>query len=51
MLSVECEGSPLVIPLIDVPQPPPVAVTRRPMAWVSVQSFPIFVIEQKRDDN
>jgi hypothetical protein len=40
-----------MISLVDVPQSPPVAVTRRPVTGVFVQSFPVLVAKQKRKRN
>jgi hypothetical protein len=39
-----------VISLVDIPQSPPVAVSRSPMPWVLVQSLPVLVVEEESGD-
>jgi hypothetical protein len=40
-----------MISLVDVPQPPPVAVARSPVPGIFVQSFPVLISEQERKRN
>jgi hypothetical protein len=51
MLSVQVDCCPVMIPLIDVPQPPPITVSGCPMARILVQAFPVFVVQQVRSND
>lgn len=51
MLLVQRDLSPLVVPLTDVPEPPPIAVSCHPMSGKLVQSLPVLVIQQISNDD
>jgi hypothetical protein len=40
-----------MVPLADVPEPPPIAVPRHPMSGILVQSLPVLIIQQVSNDD
>lgn len=49
MFSMEPDDGPLVLAPPDIPEPPPIRVTRQPVPRVLVQAVPKLVVQQPAD--